>query len=246
MDASTRPRDRAIGHIADERYTDAAEAYTLDAYAVFSGQTERSSGLYASPERSRAGRGLASLATAAVCHRIAGDHGRASALAGQGILVAGELRDAVLESAVERANCNEWIGDFRSILGDRDNASEAYDRAAAAYADAGIDSPATETGRPFLQAGTELLAHLSRPDDLGWDDIHGNGDDALTRRVSVKRSRTASIVDARIDAGKLHAPRGSTEYNTGRFRCPVCGADDVNYVANTTLCLRCSAPTDRT
>jgi DNA-directed RNA polymerase subunit RPC12/RpoP len=53
------------------------------------------------------------------------------------------------------------------------------------------------------------------------------------------------MLAARVEAGKFHPPRGSTEYNTGRFRCPNCGSDDVNYVADTVLCLRCARETER-
>ncbi len=245
MDETSEPRDRAILSLAEERHADAAEAYTTAARAALAGHGPTGHGAYDAPERSRAGAALAAFATAAVCHRIAGSMPRAAVPVAEGIVVAGELRDHVLTTPVERAACHEFVGDLRAAADDGERADAAYDRAAEAYAALDLESPAAETGRPFLQAGTELLAHLSRPDDLSWDDLHGGGGpDALDRRVAVKRSRTRSVVRARVADGKLHAPRGSTEYRTGRFDCPACGSDDANYVAGTTLCLRCSTPTD--
>ena len=244
MDDDLPARDRAIRELGHSQYDVAADAYVTAARAGLAGHGPTGHSAYESTERSRAGSALAAFATAAACRRIAGEAGRARAHAAEGIVVAGELREHVLQTPVEQAACHEFVGDLRATIGDTERASEAYDRAAAAYDDLTLDSPAAETGRPFLQAGTELVAHLSRPDDLSWDDLHGSGDDALDRRVRLKQSRTATIVEARISDGKLHAPRGSTEYNTGRFHCPDCGSDDVNYVADTTLCLRCSTPTD--
>jgi hypothetical protein len=96
-----------------------------------------------------------------------------------------------------------------------------------------------------LQAGTDLLTQLSRPDDAAWDDIHGDGSDALTRRVRFARARLDEYLNARVEAGHLHAPRGSTEYGNDGYRCPACGSNDVNHVAGTVLCLRCDAETER-
>jgi len=237
-------RDRAIRELGAESYDAAATAYVSAARAGLAGHGPTAHSAYESTDRSRAGSALAAYATAAVCRRLAGTDEQARAHAAEGIVVAGELREHVLGTPVEQAACHEFVGDLRATIGDTERASGAYKRAADAYGALELDSPAAATGRPFLQAGTELIAHLSRPDDISWDELHGDGDDALGRRVRIKRSRTTAIVDARLTDGKLHAPRGSTEYNTGRFRCPACGSDDVNYVADTTLCLRCSTPTD--
>ena len=96
-----------------------------------------------------------------------------------------------------------------------------------------------------MQAGTDLLTQLSRPDDAAWDDIHGDGSNALTRRVRFARARLPAFLDAREREGHLHAPRGSTEYGNDSYRCPECGANDINHVADTVLCLRCDAATER-
>jgi hypothetical protein len=236
---------RAVRRLAEEDHTAAGEAYTTAAREGLAGHGSATHPAYERRDRSAAGRSLTCFARAAVCHRVAGESDRGEKVSREGIAVAEELRDHVLTNGVERAACDEFVGDLLSVVGDEGN-SEAYGRAKEAYGTADPEDPASETGRPFLQAGTELIAHLSRPDDVGWDEVHGSGgDDALNRRVRTKRARVESFAEERVRESKLHAPRGSTEYNTGRYGCPDCGSDDVNYIAGTTLCLRCSAYTER-
>ena len=239
-------RDRAIRALADGRTADAGDEYTLAAYGELSGYEGRRSAAFDPDGRGRIGYPLAALFLAGVCYRIAGADGRARNRSGQGILVVGDQREHVLDSPVERAACHEWVGDFRTLTGDSGRARAAYDRAADAYADAAPDRPAEWTARPFLQPNTDAVLQLSRPDDLDWGDVHGaDGSDALSRRLRFKRSRLHSLLETRVDEGRLFAPRGSTEYGVDAFRCPDCEADDVNYVARTVLCLRCNAEVDR-
>ncbi|WP_380680157.1 hypothetical protein [Salinigranum sp. GCM10025319] len=239
-------RDRAIRCLSEAAYADAGDAYTLAAYGGLAGLEGRRREAFDPDARGWVGYPLAALVLAGVCYRIAELDGRARNRAGQGILVVGDQRDHVLDHPVERAACHEWVGDFRAVAGDADRAAAAYDRAADGYAAAEPDSPAEWTTRPLLQAGTDALLQLSRPDDLDWGDLHGSsGSDALGHRARFKRSRLRSLLHARIDDGRLFAPRGSTEYGVDDFRCPACGANDVNYVAETVLCLRCNAGVDR-
>jgi hypothetical protein len=240
-------RDRAIRALADGRTAGAGDEYTLAAYGELSGHEGRLSAAFDPDGRGRIGYPLAALFLAGACYRIAGADSRARNRSGQGILVVGDQREHVLDHAVERAACHEWVGDFRMLVGDAERASAAYDRAADAYAEAAPDRPAEWTARPFLQPNTDVVLQLSRPDDLDWGDVHGaDGSDALSRRLQFKRSRFRSLLEARVDEGRLFAPRGSTEYGVDTFRCPDCGAHDVNYVARTVLCLRCNAEVDRT
>lgn len=244
-DGSLGAAQRAVRGLAEEDYTVGGEAYTTAAREGLAGHGSATHTAYERRDRSAVGRSLTCFARAAVCHRVAGETGRGKKVSREGIAVAEELGDHVLTNGVERAACDEFVGDLLSVVGDGGN-SEAYERAKEGYGSADPEDPASETGRPFLQAGTELIAHVSRPDDVGWDEVHGSGgDDALERRVRTKRARMESFVEERVRESKLHAPRGSTEYNTGRYACPDCGSDDVNYVAGTTLCLRCSAYTER-
>jgi hypothetical protein len=229
--------DRAIRALGDGDHRAAADAYTLGAYGTLAGHEGFRRDAFG--ERTEAGRAVCHLVRAAVCHRIAGDDAGARNRAMQGALVASDQKRR--REGVDAAACDELVGHCRVAADERDRAGDAYDRAAAGYDAAGLDDPAGATTRPLLQAGTDLVTHLSRPDDVEWDEIHGTGSDALARRVRFVRSRLPSMVAARVEAGKLHAPRGSTEYGTG-FRCPDCGAADVNYVADAVLCLRCDAP----
>lgn len=239
-------RDAAIRALGDDRYDVAADHYTLSAHAELAGLQGRHRRAYGVDDGQWVGEALAAFALAGVCHRLVGADGRARNRAGQGILVVGDHRAHVFEASVMQAACHEWIGDLRTIAGDADRARAAYDRAESAYADADPDDPVSWSTRPLLQAGTDLVLQLSRPDDLQWADLHGSGPaDALAHRVRFKRSRLASLLSRRLEDGTLHPPRGSTEYGTDVFRCPDCGAPDVNYVAETVLCLRCGSSVDR-
>jgi hypothetical protein len=229
--------DRAIRALGEGDHRAAADAYALGAYGTLAGHEGFRRGAF--DERTEAGRAVCHLVRAAVCHRITGDDTGGRNRAMQGALVAADQKRR--REGVDAAACDELVGHCRVAAGDPDRASDAYDRAAAGYGDAGLDDPAGATTRPLLQAGTDLLTHLSRPDDVEWDEIHGTGGAALERRVRFARNRLPSMVTARVEAAKLHAPRGSTEYGTD-FRCPDCGATDVNYVAKAVLCLRCDAP----
>jgi hypothetical protein len=245
-DADLNHRDRAIRALSRGEYGDAGDDYTLAAYGGLAGFEGRRREAFDPDAGGRVAHSLAALFLAGVCYRVAGVDSRARNRAGQGILVAGDQREHVLAHPVERAACHEWIGDFRTLTGDGERADAAYDRAATAYADAAPDDPAAWTARPMLQPGTDTVLQLSRPDDLDWGDLHGaDGADALANRVRFKRARLRSLVERRVDDGRLFAPRGSTEYGVDAFRCPDCGANDVNYVAETVLCLRCNAPVDR-
>lgn len=245
--AELNHRDRAIRALSRAEYTAAGDDYTLAAYGGLSGLEGRRREAFDPDAHGWVGYPLAALFLAGVCYRVAGADDRARNRAGQGILVASDQRDHVLDHPVERAACHEWVGDFRSVAGDADRADAAYGRALDGYAAADPDAPAQWTTRPLLQPGTDVVRQLSRPDDLDWGDLHGSGGtDALAHRIRFKRSRLRSLVGARVDEGHLFAPRGSTEYGVDGFRCPECGANDVNYVAETVLCLRCNASVERT
>ena len=230
--------DRAIRALAERAWRAAAEAYTLAAYGTLAGHEGFRREAF-DADRPSAGTGICHLLRAGVCYRLATDPETARNRAMQGALIAVDQRR--VRAGVDRAACDELLGHCRSLAGQEEKASEAYDRAAEGYAAADCDDPAGATTRPLLQAGTDLVTQLSRPDDVAWDDIHGTGGDALARRVRFVRSRVRELVDARVRDGTLYAPRGSTEYGVDRFTCPDCGAHDVNYVAEAVLCLRCNA-----
>lgn len=240
----TDHRDEAILALAAEDYRAASDAYALAVYGELAGHENDHRDAFDPDARGWAGFPLAALVLAGVCDRITGSDARAENRAAQGRAIAIDQRDHVLESAVDQGACEEFVGDCHALAGDHESAAAAYDRASERYADANPDDPARATTRPLLQAGTDLLLQLSRPDDVAWDDIHGTGDDALARRVRFRRSRLPEMIESRVAAGRLHPPRGSTEYNAA-FRCDDCGATDVNYVADSVLCLRCAGVIER-
>jgi hypothetical protein len=234
----TDHRDEAILALAEPDHRAAGEAYTLAAYGELAGHENHHREAFDPDAQGWAASGVAALLLAGVCCRIAGDDDRARNRAEQARAVAADQRDSVLSDPLDRGACEEFVGDAHALAGDTEAAATAYDRAAEAYETAAPEDPAGETTRPALQAGTDLLLQLSRPDDVSWDEVHGTGGDALARRVRFRRSRLPEMVDARVAAGRLHPPRGSTEYNSD-FRCGACGSTDVNYIADAVLCLHC-------
>lgn len=232
---------RAIRATATADWQTAGDQYTLAAYGTLAGHEGFRREAF-DAERTSAGTAICHLVRAGLCYRLAGVDAAARNRAMQGALVAVDQKR--VRDGVDAAACDELLGHCRSLAGDAERASAAYDRAAEGYETAAVDDPAGATTRPLLQAGTDLVTHLSRPDDVGWDDIHGTGSDALSRRVRFVRTRVRELIAARIADEKLYAPRGSTEYGVSRFTCPDCGSHDVNYVAETVLCLRCNGVTE--
>jgi hypothetical protein len=240
---------RAIRALGRERFDAAADRYTLAAYGAAAGHERFRRHAFDPEEPGWAGDALQFLVLAGVCERIVGRDGRAANRTAQGALVAQDQRSYVLDHPVRRASCYEFEGDLHTVGKRTSKAETAYERALELYEgyEPVPDEPAPQrwTTEQPLQAGTDLLAQLTRPDRITWDDLHGaDPERALVRRVEVRRARMPAVVQGLVDDGKLHAPRGSTEFNTGRFECPHCGSDAVNFVADTELCVRCSAPTE--
>jgi len=240
----TDHRDDAILALAAGDHRQASEAYALAAYGELAGHENHHRGAFDRDAQGWAGYALEALVLAGVCARITADDDRAHSLAVQGRAVATDQRESVLGAPVDRAACEAFVGDFHALAGDHEAAAAAYDRACERYENAAVEDPAGATTRPLLQAGTDLLLQLSRPDDVSWDDVHGTGGDALARRVRFRRTRLPEMIAARVEAERLHPPRGSTEYNAA-FECEECGATDVNYVADAVLCLRCASVIER-
>jgi hypothetical protein len=241
-------RHDAIIALSQNKYRDAGDAYTLAGYGRLSGLSDRGRELFDPEDAPWAGYALESFFLAAICYRLSDGEARARNRVGQGILIASDLRDNILETPVLAAACDEWIGTFRAIAGDDDRAATAYDRAVKGYEDADPDDPVSVTTEPLLQATESGVRQLTRPNDenVKWDNIHGSApEQALSHRVQFFRSRVPTAIQSRINEQTLHAPRGSTEYGNDEFHCPDCGSHDVNYVADTVLCLRCDSPTER-
>ena len=252
MDTAEAHRDRAVAALAAREFERAGDAYTRAAWCGLAAPRE---GLdtFAPDEKGWVGRGLQYLATSAVCYRVAGRTDRATRRGVEGVAVARDLETA-LEHPVQHACLREFVADFRVVAG-MDGASEAYDDAVGAYEAAGdeVDDPQYWGTTPLFEAAAATIKQVARGPANGeiavqWEDLHGS-DPAdpgafLAHRARYKRQRFPSLVERVLDDGLLAAPRGTTEYSTDHHRCPNCDSTDVNWVADSTLCLRCSRPTD--
>ncbi len=247
-------RAAAVAAIADREYRRAGDEYTRAGWRVLSDPRE---GIepFSADEKGWVGDGLQYLATSAVCYRVAGTDTRATRRGVEGVAVAQDLTNG-LEHPVQHACLKEFVGDFRTVAG-LDDVEAAYREAESAYKDAGsaVDNPQAWGTTPLFEAAATLIQQVARGPANGeialpWEDLHGTDPDEpgrfLAQRAVVKRQRFPSLVQQVITDGFLAAPRGTTEYDTDHHRCPHCGSTDVNWVAESVICLRCSCPTAET
>ena len=251
MSAATEEyQANAVAALADRAYGRAGDAYTRVAWQTLAAPREGLSGL-APDEKGWVGRGLSALAVAALAYRVAGRADRGTHRGVEGVAVARDLTNTLTEP-VQEACLREFVADFR-VVGGLSDAGEAYDSAAAAYAelDAEIDAPQYWGTTPLFQAAAAPIKQAARSSANGeiavtWEDLHGSDPDQpgafLAHRARFKKQRFPMFVDQVVDNGYLAAPRGTTEYNNAQYECPNCGSSDVNWTADSVLCLRCSTP----
>jgi len=247
-------RDRAVAALADRDYETAGDAYTRAAWRVLA-DPRPGQDPFDADEKGWVGDGLAAFVRSAVCYRVAGRPERATRRGVEGVAVARDLR-SVLDRPVQRACLDESVADCKTA-GGLDGGPAAHDEAAEAYRGAadGVDDPQYWGTTPLFEAAAGPLQQLARTVANGeiavaWEDLHGS-DPAhpgafLAHRATFKRQRFGELVERVVDEGFLAAPRGTTEYDTDHHRCPACGSTDVNWVADSVLCLRCSRPTEPT
>jgi hypothetical protein len=252
---STRNGDHyenAVAAVADRDYERAGNEYARAGWHVLAnlrpGQEP-----FEADEKGWVGKGLRHFVTGAVCYRVADRPDRATNRGTEGSAVATDFRTA-LDHPVQRACLQELAADAR-VAGGLDGAADAYREAAEAYREAAdsVDDPRYWSTTPLFQAVATPIQQTARSTANGeiavtWEDLHGADPDApgqfLATRARVKRQRFPSLVQAVVEDGHLAAPRGTTEYNNATYRCPNCGSSDVNWVAENTLCMRCSTPTE--
>jgi hypothetical protein len=251
-DTATTAHTAAVEAIADRRYERAGDEYTRAARARLADPHDGQHPFDAD-ERGWIGEGLRWLTTAAVAYRVAGADDRATHRGVEGVAVARDL-EHVLDRPVQRACLAEFVADFR-VVGDVGDAGAAYEDAADAYEAAAdtVDSAQRWATTPLFEAAAATLKQVARSTDDGeiavtWEDLHGSDPSDpgafLGHRAEFKRQRFPSLLARVIDDGYLAASRGTTEYNNANFRCPDCGSTDVNWVADRTLCMQCSAAMD--
>jgi hypothetical protein len=244
-------RSAAVDALAGRSYELAGDEYTRAAWRVLA-DPRPDVETFDAGDQGWVGDGLQYLAVAVVCYRLAGRAGVATRRGVEGVAVARDLERAC-KHPVQRACLAEFVGDFR-VVADIDGATGAYEDAADAYRDAGpgVDSPHRWGTTPLFEAAAAPLTQVARSTADGeiavtWEDLHGTDPDDpetfLAHRTSYKCRRFPSLVERVLADGYLAAPRGTTEYDNATYRCPECGSNDVNWVADNVLCLRCSTPT---
>lgn len=250
MDDGTDDRDAAVAALADRQYERAGDEYTRAAWHRLAAPREGLSPFDAD-DRGWVGGGLEYLTAATLAYRVAGRDTRAARRAVEGVAVARDLKTA-LDHPAQRACLDEFVADFRAA-GDVGDAAGAYDEAVDAYETAGdaVEDPRSWGTRPLFESAAAGVKQVTRGLENGeiavtWEDLHGPDPSRpgafLAARPRFKRSRFPSAVARAVETGHLAAPRGTTEYGNATYRCPACGSTDVNWVADSTLCLRCSTP----
>ena len=243
-------RASAVSALAERAHEPAGDAYARAAWDRLA-EPRPGQSPFDPDEKGWVGRGLQSLVCSAVCYRVAGRDDRAAHRAREGAALAADFENALTEP-VQRACLREVAADCH-VAGGLDGASEAYDAAETAYTEAGpaVDSPQAVATTALFQAALAPIQQVARGSADGeiavaWEDLHGSDPaDAgafLAHRARFKRRRFPSLLARAVDDGHLAAPRGTTEYDNANFSCPDCGSTDVNWVADSTLCLRCSTP----
>jgi hypothetical protein len=240
--------ERAVAALADRRYERAGNEYARAAWQrLATPRADKSP--FAADENGWVGKGLQHAVTSAVCYRVSGRPDRAANRGTAASAVASDLKTA-LDHPAQQACLQELVGDAR-VAGGLDGADAAYGAAADAYREAAesVENPQEWATTPLFQAALTPLQQVARSTAHGeiamsWDYLHGSDPatpgEFLATRARRKRQRFPSLVEQVVDEAFLAAPRGTTEYNNATYLCPNCGSTDVNWVADSTLCLRCS------
>lgn len=246
-------RDAAIDSLAARQYERAGNEYTRAAWSVLA-EPRADLSPFDADDRGWVGHGVQYLVVAAVAYRVAGLDDRATQRAVEGVAVARDLKHG-LSHPVQHACLDEFVADLR-VAGGLSGVDEAYESAAAAYESAAgsVDQPQSVATTPMFEAAAGPLKQVARGQANGeiaidWDDLHGSdpGEPGafLGHRATYKHQRFPGLVESAVADGHLAAPRGTTEYGNENYRCPACGADDVNWSGNDVLCMRCSTPAEK-
>jgi len=245
--------DSAVAALGDRTYDTAGDAFARAGWQTLA-RPRLGQSPFDADEKGWVGKGLRHLVTSAVCYRVAGRPDRAATRGTEAGAVADDLRTA-LDHPAQQACLGELVGDA-TLVGGLDGAADAYADAADAYREAGesVDDPQYWGTTPLFGAAATPLQQVARSTANGeiaiaWEDLHGSDPAApgrfLASRAEMKRQRFPALLEAVVESGYLAAPRGTTEYDNATYLCPDCGSNDVNWVAESVLCLRCSAPLER-
>lgn len=244
-------RAKAVESLADRDYPAAGDFYARAAWSILAKPTD-GLGPFESDKRGEVGAALEMMFVSGVCYRVAGLDERAQRRGTEGFAVSMDLRRSA--DAAQSACLTEFAADMRVLGGEE--ASGVYDDARDAYASAeDVSDPVSVSTTRMFRAASAPVKQMARTTANGeiaieWDDLHGSDPSDpgrfLGHRVEYKRQRLPSLLEAVVERGSLAAPRGTTEYSTDHHVCPDCGSTDVNWVADSVLCLRCSGRMEST
>lgn len=245
--------EEAVAALAEHSYDTAGDGFARAAWQTLANPRPEQNPFDAD-EKGWVGEGLRHLVTSAICYRVAGRPARAANRGTEGVAVAADLQTA-LEHPAQQACLQELIADAR-LVGGLDSPEESYREAAESYREAAesIDNPQYWGTTPLFEAVATPIQQVARSTANGeiaiaWEDLHGSDPAAsgrfLASRVRTKQQRFPVLLESVVEDAYLAAPRGTTEYNNATYRCPDCGSNDVNWVAENVLCMRCSTPTER-
>ncbi|MEZ3114356.1 hypothetical protein RYH80_00245 [Halobaculum sp. MBLA0147] len=235
-------RDAAIRALIDREPNRAGDLYTLAARGTLAGLEGRGRGYDTlGADASRAGWGLGNVILATFCYRAAGRKPRATTRATEGIAIATDYRDSVLQTDAERACAEEYRGVF-GVAGGIDTGG--FDRAEERYESVETDDPVSVATGAFFEGLRTAVVQTSRhtPAQFEWDDMHG-GDTSdasyLAARPRFLRRRLPKVLEHVESAGRVAPPRATTEHNNDKWRCPDCGQSEAHWVASEVICLDC-------
>ncbi|MCL9816342.1 hypothetical protein [Natronocalculus amylovorans] len=245
--------DRAVAMLANRHYEHAGDALARGGWLLLANPRFDNSP-FDDDEKGWVGKGIERLVTSAICYRVAGRSDRAAHRGTEASAVAADFQ-TVCTRPVQQACLQEMRADAIVAAG-LDGAAKLYRDAASAYQTAGasIDDPQYWSTTPLFGAAAAPLQQVARSTANGevavsWQALHGPdpGDPGqfLAHRATFKRQRFATLLETVVAEGYLAAPRGTTAYNSETYRCPSCQSKDVNWVGDSTLCMRCSTPLDR-
>lgn len=246
--------EHAVLALADRKYERAGDAFARAGWDTLATPRANQSPFDAD-EKGWIGKGLRDHLTSALCYRVGESPTRAASRGTELSAIGTDLQTA-LEHPAQQACLQELVADAR-LAGGLDGASSAYRDAADSYRSAAesVEDPKYWATTPLFEAIARPLQQVARSTANGevavaWDDLHGSDPatpgEFLASRATFKRQRFRSLLESVVKDGYLAAPRGTTEYNSGSYRCPNCEATDVNWVADSVLCMRCSTPLERT
>lgn len=244
---------RAIAAIGDRSYETAGDLLARAAWQTLA-QPRPNQTPFKEDEKGWVGEGIKHLVTSAVCYRVGGRPDRAANRSTEAGAVATDLKTALAHPA-QQACLQELVADAR-LVGGSDDAADTYREAADAYREAArsVEDSHYWSTAPLFEAAATPIQQVARSTANGeiaisWEDLHGSDPAApgpfLAHRATFKRQRFPSLLESVVADGYLAVPRGTTEYNNATYQCPSCGSSDVNWVAESIFCMRCSTPIER-